>query len=657
MKPTIIVPTHDRISIVVECVAALEHNEAEIIVVDDASQQPVVLPPNGARVIRHSRHRGRSSAINTGLRAASHDLVLIMRDDIFAAPDMVRRLVDEFSRQNDPKLCLTPRVVWDPDVPLTLTMKWMEDHHKFQPPLLLSKTFLLEHGGYDEDFARRSEDLEMQLRLKQHGLHVASVESAVGFQNDVLKIRDLADREFMDGVSAVFLHSRFPEFMPVVDDVETLTRNERQAADAEGAVNEVALLEQFGSTILPAGAGDLYRHICRYYFQHGISEGLKDIGEVKAHRGSPGTIAIYQQASHLESIGELDEARRLFRLVLHRSNDGYWDGAEYHLGCIESRFANPQAAHLHFIECLKLNPGHGKARRALNKPRFYREVEPNVFETMDRNGPAKVLFVAFGSLGHVVNAFPVVLALREKFHAETVWLTSPQYVSLARTTFADSVCESEPAGIPWDWIHANGFTHVFFPEPAGNQEEWNDSKLHAIDFMARKCGVRLETHKTRLEPGSDALFEAEEFIKDNHLTRGGFITASCETDGGRHWPRSNVMKLAQQGGVPVVVFMKRGDPIIPGTMACIDKPYDVVAALIGRSGFYLGANSGISWLATTTDTPMAVFLDPAGPSRIQAGFRDVLGKEKTDIEEFDIYTSIPAALEHIERKIPMHVRA
>jgi hypothetical protein len=37
MKLTIIIPTREQISSVVECVAALELNDAEIIVIDDAS--------------------------------------------------------------------------------------------------------------------------------------------------------------------------------------------------------------------------------------------------------------------------------------------------------------------------------------------------------------------------------------------------------------------------------------------------------------------------------------------------------------------------------------------------------------------------------------------------------------------------------------------
>src|SRR5262245_8731019 len=163
MGLSIIVPTRDRNHRVTECVHALEHNEAEIIVVDDASEEPVELPGSRARIIRHTRRRGRSACINTGLNAASHDAVLIIDDDIYAAPDLVVRLIDEFSARKNPKLGLTARVTWDPDVPLTLTMRWMETVHKFPSPMLLSKSFILENGGYDENFTRRLEDTELQL--------------------------------------------------------------------------------------------------------------------------------------------------------------------------------------------------------------------------------------------------------------------------------------------------------------------------------------------------------------------------------------------------------------------------------------------------------------------------------------------------------------
>jgi glycosyltransferase involved in cell wall biosynthesis len=654
MDLTIIIPTYNRNNNVVECVLALGHNEAEIIVVDDGSEQRVVLPPKNARVIRHDRHRGRSAAINTGLRAASHDLVLIMDDDIYASPDMVIRLVGEFSLHQNSKLGLTARVTWDPDVPLTVTMKWMEGVGKFPEPMMLWRPFVLEHGGYDENFARRLEDLELQLRLKQSGLELRSLESAVGFQNNTLKIRDLVEREFMEGVSTVFLHSKFPDYMPQVDEMDLLVRNETQSVDAEAAIDEIALLEHSGSSIFPSGASDLYVHVCRHYFLHGIFEGLKDIGGMKPRRSQSSTVVIYRLASHLESIREFDEARRLFRLVLHRPDEEHWDGAEYHLGCIETELGHPDAANAHFVECLRRNPAHNKARRALNKPALYRELDSDVFESVKPAATKKVLFIVFGDLSHVVNAFPVMAALRERFHCETVWLTSPEYVALARASFADAVREAEPRGIiPWDWIHSQGFTHVFFPEPGANREEWEQSGLHPIDFMAKKCGVDLETHQSWLEPSADALFEAEEFLRQTGLARGAFITASNVSSHSRHWPNSNLMKLAQAIDLPTVVFSKKGEPEIPGTIPCLEKPFQVIAALIRWSCLYLGPDSGISWLATTTNSPMAVFLDPVRQDRLNNGFRNVLSGEKNDVQEWDIYTSLQTVLEHVESSVKL----
>ncbi|MBI4474228.1 MAG: glycosyltransferase, partial [Acidobacteria bacterium] len=458
MDVSIVIPTYNRGSSAVECVLALDHNQADIIVVDDGSDRPIVLPPGTGRVIRHERHRGRPVAVNTGLKAASNDLVLIIDDDIYAAPDMVTCLVDRFSRNKNPKLALTARVVWDPDVPLTLTMQWLEEAAKFPAPILLWRPFVVEHGGYDENFTRGLDDLELQLRLKPHGFEVRPLESAVGFQNKTVRIRDLVEVQFMEGVSAVYLHSKFPEHLPQVDDMELLLRNQQQTRDAEAAVEEIALLEQAESNKIPAGASDLFAHVSRHYFLHGVFERLRDIGGVKPRRPNSSTLAVYHQASHLEGIGEFDEARRLFQLVLHRPDEEYWGGAEYHLGSIESVLGNDKSAQFHFIECLKRNPGHNKARRALNKSSRYVEVAPNVFQVIERGVAPKVLFILFGDAADVINAFPVVAAMREKFSAEIVWLTLPEYTALARASSAGAVRESEPRGIiPWDWIHSEDF--------------------------------------------------------------------------------------------------------------------------------------------------------------------------------------------------------
>jgi len=492
----------------------------------------------------------------------------------------------------------------------------------------------------------------LQLRLKPHGFELHTLETAVGFQHNSARIRDLIEREFMEGVSAVFIQSKMPDFMPQLDDMDALVKNENQTPDADAAIEEISLLEQSGSSILPAGAAELYKHVCRHYFLHGAFEGLKDIGGIKPRRPNATTVAIYNEASHLERIGELDEARRLFQLVRQRPDQEYWDGADYHLGCIETELGNARAAHSHFMECLLRNPGHNQARRMVNHPTLYRETEPNVFEIIETAKPARVLFVLFGELGNVINSFPVVAALRERFHCETVWLTSPEYAAIARASFADAVREAEPRGIiPWDWIHAAGFTHVFFPEPEANYEEWQESGLQALDFMAKKCGVELETHRAWLEPSADALFEAEEFLRQHGLNRGSFITVAHGSSEGRHWPNSNLIRLAQHMSLPVVVFGTKRNPEIPGAIPCLDKPFEVIAAIIRWSCFYLGPDSGITWLATTTNTPMAVIIDPMrGNTTIN--FRGALRGEKPDIQEWDIYTSFQTVLAHIESRLP-----
>ncbi len=230
----------------------------------------------------------------------------------------------------------------------------------------------------------------------------------------------------------------------------------------------------------------------------------------------------------------------------------------------------------------------------LNNSTLYRETEANVFEIAGPASTPKVLFVVFGGLRNIVNAFPVVESLRKKFQSETVWLTSPAYGSLASASAAHAILEMEPREvIPWDWIHSEGYTHVFFADPEGNQEEWEQSGLHSIDFMARKCGVQVETRRVCIEPNGGALMQAEEFLRRNGLLKGGFVTASVGSDQGRHWPNSNLTKLAAQLKMPMVVFGRKMNAAIPGTIPCIDEPFQGIAAIIRWSCFYLGPDSGL----------------------------------------------------------------
>jgi len=105
--------------------------------------------------------------------------------------------------------------------------------------------------------------------------------------------------------------------------------------------------------------------------------------------------------------------------------------------------------------------------------------------------------------------------------------------------------------------------------------------------------------------------------------------------------------------MPTVVFGAEKDPEIPGAISCFGKSFRVVAALIRWSNFYIGPDSGVSWIASTTNTPMGVFLDPTRQARYNVGFRDVLRGDKDDIEEWTIYASPKTVIEHVRSKVFM----
>jgi hypothetical protein len=142
-----------------------------------------------------------------------------------------------------------------------------------------------------------------------------------------------------------------------------------------------------------------------------------------------------------------------------------------------------------------------------------------------------------------------------------------------------------------------------------------------------------------LDPGPEALFQAEEFLRKHGLDRKGFLTASHVGVSSRYWPHSSLMKVAHEAGLPTVLFGAGSDPEVRGTISCFGQPFRMVAALIRWSAFYIGPDSGVSWIATTTDTPIGVFMDPQQKRRFNTGFQEVLRGEKDDIEEWDIHTS------------------
>ena len=105
---TIVIPTHNRPYLVRRAIAsALAQTVAdiEVIVVDDASTEPVVAEGEDARlrVFRNERSIGVSAARNVGLEQARGRWITFLDDDDELLPDMVQASLDAAGRSELPE--------------------------------------------------------------------------------------------------------------------------------------------------------------------------------------------------------------------------------------------------------------------------------------------------------------------------------------------------------------------------------------------------------------------------------------------------------------------------------------------------------------------------------------------------------------------------
>jgi glycosyltransferase involved in cell wall biosynthesis len=185
---SVVVPTKDRPELLAHCLAALGAElgpSDELIVVDSGSARPGpvarVAEQAGARLIR-SDLPGASLARNLGWRAASHDLVGFVDDDVRVHPGWAGALVAGFESDGSIEF-VTGRVVVPPgqeaaERPVAVSSKTVrtplhpgtEGDLGASANLAVRKRALADVGGFDErlgpgTWAASAEDLDLFDRL------------------------------------------------------------------------------------------------------------------------------------------------------------------------------------------------------------------------------------------------------------------------------------------------------------------------------------------------------------------------------------------------------------------------------------------------------------------------------------------------------------
>lgn len=257
---TVVLPTLNGAAGVDRCLAALEAQSPrprmEIIVVDDGSTDgsAVVARAHGATVISHPRNLGIGAARNTGLNAATADVVAFLDDDCEPAADWAVSLLagyaddsivgvagpivprtppgylSGFLTRNNPLVPLERELAGTPSVPrrffLYLRRQWSvtqrtgpRDVYAFAGAnMSFRRKALVDAGQFDERFKFGAEELDLCMRVTAGipGARLRYVPDARIVHHFKPELRDTLRRSRWYGMGSARLHRKWPSLPPTV---------------------------------------------------------------------------------------------------------------------------------------------------------------------------------------------------------------------------------------------------------------------------------------------------------------------------------------------------------------------------------------------------------------------------------------------------------
>jgi glycosyltransferase involved in cell wall biosynthesis len=165
----------------VESVLAQTLDDLELILVDDASDEPVAeVADRRVTLLRNDERRGLAGSLNGALERASGKYVARLDADDVALPNRLERQVERL--RNEPRVAVVGSAVRDLDesgvrgrthvMPAgAVPLRWhaLFSSPFFHPTVVVDRELLDAHGlRYDESF-EESEDYDLWTRLFEHG--------------------------------------------------------------------------------------------------------------------------------------------------------------------------------------------------------------------------------------------------------------------------------------------------------------------------------------------------------------------------------------------------------------------------------------------------------------------------------------------------------
>ncbi|PYS55012.1 MAG: glycosyl transferase, partial [Acidobacteria bacterium] len=223
---SVVVCTYNGNRTIRECLEGLskvEYPNFEVIVVDDGSTEPVaaIAWEYGFRVIR-TENRGLSSARNTGIEAASGEIVAYIDDDAYPDPHWLTYLAVTFLKTSHagvggPNIAppgdgdIAECIANAPGGPAHVLLSDVEAEHIPGCNMAFRKAALTAIGGFDPRFRIAGDDVDICWRLQEKGWTLGFNAAAMVWHHRRNSVRMFWKQQLNYGKAEAMLERKWPE--------------------------------------------------------------------------------------------------------------------------------------------------------------------------------------------------------------------------------------------------------------------------------------------------------------------------------------------------------------------------------------------------------------------------------------------------------------
>jgi O-antigen biosynthesis protein len=206
-----------------EALEGLQYPDYEVIVVDDGSTDDTarITRQYHVRVIA-TENRGLSSARNTGLHAATGEIVAFIDDDAFPDPDWLTYLVDTFNGSDyaaigGPNIppsdagLVAQAVAASPGGPTHVLLSDTEAEHIPGCNMAFRRDALLAIGGFDPTFRIAGDDVDACWRIQERGWKIGFSPAAMVWHHRRDSVHAYWKQQTGYGRAEALLEQKWPE--------------------------------------------------------------------------------------------------------------------------------------------------------------------------------------------------------------------------------------------------------------------------------------------------------------------------------------------------------------------------------------------------------------------------------------------------------------